>query len=133
MPPRPFLILLLVTTTSLSAAPPPLLPALYVPEKAPSSTFTPPGPFRATFAGHLNLKLRDDLSFSLAGRGSIKLSINGTEILKLDGDNWRHEPTQTLTLNKGKNSILIDYTSPDSGDAFFRLYWSSSEFPTEPI
>src|SRR5437667_361288 len=67
------------------------------------------------------------------GRGQIKLSINGQKILELSGDNWRHEPTQTITLNKGKNKLLIEYTSPESGDAFFRLYWSSSEFPPEPI
>src|SRR5213078_3909804 len=41
--------------------------------------------------------------------------------------------TKTITLNKGKNAVLIEYTSPATGDAFFRLYWSSSEFPTEPI
>src|SRR5258708_2911951 len=88
------------------------LAALYVPENTPASTFTPAGPFTATFTGNLELKLRDDLSFSLAGRGTIKLSINGQEILSLSGDNWRHEPTKTITLNKGKNAVLIEYTSP---------------------
>ncbi len=110
------------------------LPALFVPANTPASTFTPPGPFRATFSGNIELRLRDDLSFSLAGRGQIKLSINGQPILELqgkNGDNWRHEPTQTITLNKGKNQLLIEYTSPQTGDAFFRLYWSSPEFPPE--
>jgi hypothetical protein len=109
------------------------LPALYVPAGTPASTFIPPGPFTTKITGNLELRLRDDLSFSLAGRGTIKFSINGQKILELSGDNWRHEPTQTITLNKGKNPIEIDYTSPDAGDAFFRLYWSSSEFPPEPI
>jgi mono/diheme cytochrome c family protein len=109
------------------------LPALYVPAGTPSSTFTTPGPFTAKITGNLELRLRDELSFSLVGRGSIKLSINGQKILELSGDNWRHEPTQSITLNKGKNPLLIEYTSPESGDAFFRLYWSSSDFPPEPI
>src|SRR2546423_1762587 len=109
------------------------LPALYVPANTPPSTFAPAGPFTATISGNLELRLRDELSFSLAGRGTIKLTINGQKLLELSGDNWRHEPTQTLTLNKGKNPILIEYTSPESGDAFFRLYWSSSDFPPEPI
>src|SRR6267142_6767799 len=109
------------------------MPALYVPANSPASTFTPAGPFTATFSGNLELRLRDELSFSLAWRGQIKLSINGQKILELTGDNWRHEPTQTITLNKGKNKLLIEYTSPESGDAFFRLYWSSGEFPPEPI
>src|SRR2546421_2915255 len=109
------------------------LPALYVPANTPPSTFAPAGPFTATISGNLELRLRDELSFSLAGRGTIKLTINGQKLLELSGDNWRHEPTQTITLNKGKNKILIEYTSPESGDAFFRLYWSSSEFPPEPI
>src|SRR5438477_582600 len=65
------------------------LAAIYVPEHTPASTFTSPGPFTANFTGNLELKLRDDLSFSLAGRGTIKLSINGQEILSLSGDNWR--------------------------------------------
>jgi mono/diheme cytochrome c family protein len=109
------------------------MPALYVPAGSPASTFTPAGPFTATISGNLELRLRDELSFSLAGRGQIKLSINGQKILELSGDNWRHEPTQTITLNKGKNALLIEYTSPENGDAYFRLYWSSSEFPPEPI
>src|SRR4051794_20087980 len=138
-------LILLIATTSI-AAPAPLppgliatftannssdvrvvrMPALYVPAGTPPSAFTPAGPFKASIAGNLELRLRDELSFSLVGRGQIKFSINGKTILELSGDNWRHEPTQTITLNKGKNPLLIEYTSPESGDAFFRLYWSSS-------
>jgi len=149
-----FALICLATTTTWAAPPPQLppgltatfqsknsppdsrvirMPALYVPANTPASTFTPTGPFTATITGNLELRLRDELSFSLVGRGQIKLTINGQTLLELSGDNWRHEPTQTITLNKGKNRILLEYTSPQSGDAFFRLYWSSSEFPPEPI
>src|ERR1051325_1113623 len=91
-----FALIAFLASTSL-AAPPPLppglvatfqsknsqldlrvvrLPALYVPAGTPASTFTPAGPFTAKIAGNLELRLRDDLSFSLAGRGQIKLTIN---------------------------------------------------------
>src|SRR5688572_11376869 len=66
------------------------LAALYVPEKAAASPFIGPGAFRATFTGNLEMKIRDELSFSLAGRGNAKLMINGQKILELSGDSWRH-------------------------------------------
>src|SRR4051794_39595151 len=49
------------------------MPALYVPAGSPASTFTPADPFSATIKGNLKLRLRDELSFSLVGRGQIKL------------------------------------------------------------
>src|SRR5437016_4065511 len=52
------------------------LVALTVPDKTPPTPFIAPGPFWATFEGDVNLKLRDEYAFSVAGRGAVKLSIN---------------------------------------------------------
>jgi hypothetical protein len=119
MPKRCTFLLILLACNTLHAASPGLiasfesktspadlrvarLAALYVPQGTPASTFTPAGPFKATFSGNLEMKLKDELSFALVGRGMIKLSINGQAILELAGDNWRHEPTQNIELKKGR-------------------------------
>src|SRR4051812_44000367 len=45
------------------------LVALCVPAGTPPSAFMPAGPFRATFSGAINLKLRDEFTFTAQGRG----------------------------------------------------------------
>jgi len=77
----------------------------------PASTFTPPGPFAVTFAGNLQLKLRDDLSFSLAGRGTIKLSINGQEISPSAATTGVMSQPKHYAQQR-QNAVLIEYTSP---------------------
>ena len=38
-----------------------------------------------------------------------------------------------VTLNKGNNKLLVEYTSPSQGDASLRMMWSSDDFQTQPI
>lgn len=109
------------------------LAALYVPRNAPATSFVSAGPFRATFEGDLNMRLRDDLTFSVAGSGSVKLTLNGEMILEKSGDDLAGSASKPVRVKKGKNHLTLQYTSPANGDAWVRLYWASSDFPPEPI
>src|SRR2546422_6501655 len=60
--------------------------ALYVPEAAPPTPFLPPGPFKATWTGDLNLRLRERMSFSAEGRGKVTISIKGKIVFEAAGD-----------------------------------------------
>ena len=109
------------------------LPALYVPAGSPASGFRPPGPFRATFSGELNLKLRTYVRFSAEGRGQLTLSMNGATVLQLTGDGWSNSPSNEVRLNKGKNRLVAVYQSPSGGDASMRIFWSARSFLPEPL
>src|SRR5215203_7519960 len=50
--------------------------AMYVPAGKPPTPFIAAGPFTATFEGSVELRLRDDFRFAVAGRGSVTLTIN---------------------------------------------------------
>src|SRR5438309_2115437 len=67
------------------------------------------------------------------GRGKFKLTSNGKPVLETGGDDLAKVKGETVKLNKGKNHRAAEYQSADAGDAWVRLYWSSSEFPPEPI
>jgi len=60
--------------------------ALYLPAGAPVSGFLPAGPFRAKFEGYLEAEIRDDFSFSLEGRGSAVLRVEGKTVLEAKGE-----------------------------------------------
>ena len=62
------------------------LPALHVAEGEPPTPFLPPGPFRSEFSGYLVLDLSAVLTFSLTGRGTAVLELNGKEVLAGEGD-----------------------------------------------
>lgn len=109
------------------------LAALYVPAGAPPSSFAPPGRFRATFRGDLNLRLRSYMKFSIEGRGKLTLSLNGAKVLEVSGDDWSKTTSTEIRLNKGKNALVAVYESPEAGDAAMRLFWSSKSFPPEPV
>src|SRR5688500_18023560 len=48
--------------------------ALYVPEGAAPTPFLAPGRFKATWAGDLNLRLRERMSFAAEGRGKVSVA-----------------------------------------------------------
>src|SRR3954454_1896286 len=56
--------------------------ALCVPAGTAPSAFVPAGAFRATFTGAINLKLRDEFTFTAHGRGAVEMSVNGDVVLK---------------------------------------------------
>ncbi|MDB5291842.1 MAG: Cytochrome c class [Phycisphaerales bacterium] len=107
--------------------------ALYVPQGSPPSPFTPAGPFRATFEGDINMRLRDFLSFSAEGRGKLSLKVNGKPVLDVSGDDLSQKSSESVRLNKGKNHIVAVYESPAAGDAALRIFWATKTTSPEPL
>jgi len=97
------------------------------------SPFLAPGPFTATWSGLVAVELRSDYSFHIEGSGSVKLSVNGTEILTGDATPSKPLSSAPVRLTKGANALQLTYSSPAQGDAEVRLYWSNPETPRNPI
>jgi mono/diheme cytochrome c family protein len=108
------------------------LAALYVEPDAAASAFLHPGPFTATFAGFLKLKLKTECSLSLAGRGKATLYVNETAVLTAAGDDFSAAGEVTVALGK-YNPLRLEYTSPPDGAARVQLYWRSDEFALEQV
>lgn len=109
------------------------LVALCVPSGTAPSVLTPPGPFRATFEGDLNQRLRSYVNFLAHGRGKLTLNINGAQVLSVAGEDFSATLSPQVRLNKGKNQLVAVYESPESGDASLRLFWSSRTWQPEPV
>lgn len=107
--------------------------ALYVPAGQSASPFVPAGKFTATWSGNVAVELRADFVFHAAFAGHLKLTVNDTVVLDADGKGETPVDGQKVRLNKGANKITAEYSAPDSGDAFVRLYWSNKETPFNPI
>lgn len=107
--------------------------SLYVPAGSAPTPFVAAGPFTATFDGFMNKDVWDRVTFTAEGTGSLTLTVNDTEVLKLDGPDLASGKGGKIKLNKGANPFSLVYTSPASGDARLRLLWTSSEIPTEPV
>jgi cytochrome c551/c552 len=102
------------------------LAALHVPAGQPPSVFLPAGPFKARWEGILVSDLRMEVRFHAALTGQVVVAVNGQTVLEgAEG--------KAVTLNKGDNPLVIEYAAPASGDATFRLDWSSRSFPREPV
>lgn len=102
------------------------LAALHVPAGQPPSVFLPAGPFKARWEGVLVSDLRMEVRFHATLVGQVSVTVNGQKVLEgAEG--------KPVTLSKGDNPLVVEYTSPPSGDATFRLDWSSRAFPREPV
>ena len=109
------------------------LVALFVPQGEAPSILTPPGPFRATFEGDINQKLRTYVRFSAEGRGKLTLNVAGKQVLAASGEDLSKVISDEVRLGKGKTHVVAVYESPGTGDATFRLFWSGKTFQPEPI
>ncbi len=109
------------------------LAALTVPQGAAPSAFVPAGAFNATWRGNLDLANRSLLTFSAAGRGSLKLIIDDQVVLEGSGDDFSKINEAQIRLPAGKRRLEMHYASPERGDAFVRLYWSAPEFARETV
>ncbi len=109
------------------------LVALDVPEGTPPSPFLAPGPFRAVWEGDLGIPFRGEYTFAAAGRGTIRVEINGKVALEGSGDDLGKLEGKAAKLRKGANKLVVTYEAPTSGDAAVRLSWSCEDFAREPI
>lgn len=106
---------------------------LYVGAGKPPTPFLPAGKFSAVWTGFISSELRDNYSFKAESNGEAKLEINGAAALEVSSGGAPGEPGKPVRLNKGTNAFKLAFTSTAPGDAFIRLFWSSSEFAMEPI
>ena len=107
--------------------------AIYIPQNTPPSDFTPPGPFRATFKGDLNLRLRSYLRFSAEGHGKLTLSLNGAVVLEASGDDLSKTTSNEVRAQQRQKHARGRIRKPPAGDASLRLFWSSKTFLPEPL
>jgi len=107
--------------------------ALEVPEGTAPTPFLAPGPFRATWDGDLVVPFKGEYSLFAAGRGKIKVEVNGKTVLQGEGDDLNGAKGKPAKLKKGANKLVVTYDSPASGNAEVRLSWSSEDFRREPI
>lgn len=112
---------------------------LHVAAGQPAAPLLPAGKFTATWTGALNADLRGDFQFRTEVlRGSLKLEINGTNIIEVTAATTADSakpsaPSKPVRLSKGANLLKATFTSPDSGDAFVRVQWSEKGVLWEPI
>jgi len=106
---------------------------IYVPAGEPATPFVPPGAFTATWEGLVSADLRGDFTLHAAVRGAVKVAVNGAVALEAKDTGNDVAIGQSVRLNKGTNSLLVEYTAPVSGDAMLRLYWTNRETPLNPI
>ena len=104
--------------------------ALFVHANTPPTPFLAAGPFKATFEGAFDQKLRSEYAFSATGTGKLIVTIDGKPTFEgeLGG-----APGEKFTLKKGQHKIVATYESPAEGDAVMRLYWAGEDFLAEPL
>ena len=107
---------------------------LFVPAGEPATPFLPAGKFSVTWSGFISSELRATYMFHIVLRGQVQLTVGGTEVLNAEGTEEKFVATEEpVRLRKGANAVTIRYTSPDSGDASIRLYWSNQDTPFNPV
>ena len=107
------------------------MPALYVGGGGPPSPFVGGGRFSSIWKGYIEADLNEEFVFSLEGRGTARLQVNGVEAAVLSGEALASG--EKVSLKSGVNAIQLDYTSPAEGDAAIQVLWESSDVPREPI
>ncbi len=105
------------------------LVALFVPAGQPATPFLPAGPFTAKWEGEITSPLHEEYTFSADVLGTFKVTVGGKAVLAGSA----HAEGKAVQLNKGANKLTVEYKSPEKGEAMLRLYWSSKDFPTEPV
>ncbi len=109
------------------------LVALYVPKGDPVTPFLPAGGFSAKWTGAISSSLRSEYTFAAQVRGTVKVSINGQQILEGAGDTTSQTVNKAVQLNKGENPLVVEFSSDGAQDALLRFSWWSDEFPEEPV
>lgn len=107
--------------------------AFAVPAGTRFSPSFPPGPFCAEFRGTIEVDVRERYVFTFDGTGALEFEVNDQQVLNGAVSAMAPLRSEPVRLAKGRNSIVVRYTSPDTGEARLRVLWSTSEFKPEPI
>jgi cytochrome c2 len=109
------------------------LVALHVPADGAVSPFLPKGAFEAQWDSVLKVPLRKAVTLRGEGRGQVKVSVNGAVVFEGALSEAGASPEGKVELRKGGNALKVEYRSPASGEATFRLQWAASDFANEPV
>jgi mono/diheme cytochrome c family protein len=109
------------------------LVALHVPADGAVSPFLPKGAFEAQWDSVLKVPLRKAVTLRGEGRGHVKVSVNGAVVFEGALAENGATPEGKVELRKGGNVLKVEYRSPATGDATFRLQWAASDFASEPV
>lgn len=108
--------------------------ALHVPGGEPPTPFHPPGLFVARLTGYIKAPLKGTHAFHIESTHKIAVRING------GASSFQHSADEPVTANlagvelvKGYNTLEVTFLCTAQRDAGFRIGWSSSEFPVEPL
>jgi mono/diheme cytochrome c family protein len=108
------------------------LPALLVKAGESPTPFLPAGEFTVLWTGKLVLAERQRLSFSFEGEGKAMLTIDGKQMLIVEGT-FDSIGTESTRFNKGEHDISINYQSKPDGSGRFRLLWEERGFPKQSV
>lgn len=109
--------------------------ALYVPmNERPTPFLDEDLKLKARMTGFINIGLRGRYYFTVAGRGTFKLSIDGNVVLEGAAEDLSTiEKSSRIRMGKGANPFVLEYEAPGKGHAEVVIYWESSDFPRERI
>lgn len=92
----------------------------------------PPGPFRATWTGVLQVLAPGEYQFGFRAAGSVRLLLNGEQVLQTSSPqaSWAESPP--VALEFGEQQVVVEYERKnESGELAW--YWSGPQFAWEPI
>ncbi len=100
-------------------------------DQAPDARLQP-GPFQATFTGRLWIQAPGVYKFRMFVAGSVKLSINDTQLVdeRLAEPSWI--AAEPIELPFGFHPITVEYER-NSEAGRLGLYWQGPNFPFEPV
>lgn len=109
--------------------------ALHVPHGDPATPFLDAtAGLKARIEGFINIGLRGRYYFTVTGRGTFKLSIEGKVVLEGKAEDLSTiEKSDRIRMSKGANPFVLEYESPAKGHAEIVIFWESSDFPRERI
>lgn len=106
---------------------------LFIPKGQPATPFVPTGPFTARWEGSISADLRGDFTFQGLAQGALKVSINGALALEAKDTGPALAIGQSVRLNKGTNSLKVEFISPAVGESMVRLFWTNRETPLSTL
>lgn len=91
-----------------------------------------PGLFKARWSSNLLTQRSGDYRFYAFVSGSVEVDVAGKTVLKGRGQSEWVDGAE-LSIPFGDHSINVRYESNSDGHGTLRLFWSSDDFPIEPI